>query len=160
MSEEQEISSDERPVISEIEKKLEEIEPNISDDRRKEIAQALLVSYEKTHSGPLPSAEELKKYDKIIPNGADRIMKMAELQQGHRIEMEKTVITSQMKQSGKGQNFGLFIGLAGLLVTFGLAYIGSETVASIVGGATIISLTSVFVIDKFYQKKDLNDKEE
>ncbi|MGO2103477.1 MAG: DUF2335 domain-containing protein [Psychroflexus halocasei] len=44
---------------------------------------------EKSHSGPLPDAETLVRYDSVIPEGAYRIMKMAENQQNHRISIKK-----------------------------------------------------------------------
>jgi hypothetical protein len=37
-------------------------------------------------SGPLPPPAELEKIDQIIPGGADRILRMAEREQTHRIE--------------------------------------------------------------------------
>lgn len=37
-----------------------------------------MISFSRTHSGPLPPAEDMEKYNKVIPNGADRIMIMAE----------------------------------------------------------------------------------
>lgn len=37
-------------------------------------------------SGPLPPPAELEKIDEIIPGGADRLLRMAESEQNHRIE--------------------------------------------------------------------------
>jgi hypothetical protein len=37
-------------------------------------------------SGPLPPPAELEKIDQIIPGGADRVLRMAEKEQTHRIE--------------------------------------------------------------------------
>jgi Predicted membrane protein (DUF2335) len=37
-------------------------------------------------SGPLPPPSELEKIDQIIPGGADRLLRMAEKEQTHRIE--------------------------------------------------------------------------
>jgi Predicted membrane protein (DUF2335) len=49
-----------------------------------------------THwSGPLPPPAELEKIDQIIPGGADRLLRMAEKEQTHRIEDTK-----------RGQYFG------------------------------------------------------
>ena len=42
------------------------------------------------HSGgPLPPPSELEKIDQIIPGGADRLLRMAEKEQTHRIEDAK-----------------------------------------------------------------------
>jgi hypothetical protein len=40
-------------------------------------------------SGPLPPPAELEKIDQIIPGGADRLLRMAEKEQSHRIEDAK-----------------------------------------------------------------------
>ena len=40
-------------------------------------------------SGPLPPPAELEKIDQIIPDGADRLLRMAEKEQTHRIEDAK-----------------------------------------------------------------------
>lgn len=146
---------------SELKKELEKIDPEVKqipDEQFNRIFKIVSVYYSKTHSGPLPTPEDLAKYDKFIPNGAERIMSMAEKQQSHRMELEKHAVTGQIKQSGRGQVFGLVIGLFGLLITFGLAYIGAEVAAGIVGGTTIVGLVSVFVIGKVLQKKDLDEK--
>ena len=41
-------------------------------------AREMIVQQQKIHSGPLPAPEDIELYNKSIPNGADRIMKMAE----------------------------------------------------------------------------------
>ena len=103
--------------IIELEQELLSVNPRIFDGIKKEKKEELLRSFsvtliqEKSHSGPLPDAETLIQYDSVIPNGADRIMAMAEKQQDHRINIETKVIISQNKQSGLGQIFGLFIGI-------------------------------------------------
>jgi hypothetical protein len=40
-------------------------------------------------SGPLPPPEELERIDQIVPGGADRLLRMAEKEQTHRIEDAK-----------------------------------------------------------------------
>ena len=41
----------------------------------------LLLSVARTHHGPLPTPEDLIKYDNICPGAADRIIQMAEKEQ-------------------------------------------------------------------------------
>jgi uncharacterized membrane protein len=40
-------------------------------------------------SGPIPPPDLLERYNQIIPEGADRILKMAEKQSAHRQKIEK-----------------------------------------------------------------------
>lgn len=112
------------------------------------------------YQGIIPPPDHIELYNKIIPNGADRIMQMAERQQAHRIEIEFTVVKSQQKQSERGQLFGLILGITGLLIAACLALNGHETTGSIIGGSTVISLVSVFVIGKTKQRNDLKTKKE
>ena len=42
------------------------------------------------YSGPLPAPATIKKYENILPGSAERIFKMAEKEQAHRIDWEIT----------------------------------------------------------------------
>jgi len=131
----------------------------IPDDKKEEILKSfssIYITQEKMHSGPLPDPETLIKYNSIIPNGADRIMKEVEGQSGHRRSIELKVINSQSIQSKLGQIFGLIIGLVGIGCGTYLAAIGKTTVGGIIAGATVVSLVSVFVIGKKEQHKKTN----
>src|SRR5258708_3136622 len=46
----------------------------------------VFAPYSSEHCGPLPPPAELEKIDQIIPGGADRLLRMAEKEQTHRIE--------------------------------------------------------------------------
>lgn len=41
------------------------------------------------HVGPIPDAGQLERYDAVVPGAADRIIGMAELQQGHMHRRER-----------------------------------------------------------------------
>ncbi|WP_255554230.1 DUF2335 domain-containing protein [Mesonia aestuariivivens] len=105
----------------------------------------------------MPDAETLIRYDSVIPEGADRIMKMAENQQNHRISIESNLVSSQSSQSKLGQVFGLIIGLAGIGCGTYLASIGQDVVGGIIAGGTVVNLVSVFVLGKKSQKKNSED---
>lgn len=127
------------------------------EDRAKAI-QSISVSSFHSYSGPLPSPASLDQYNRIIPDGADRIMKMAENQSSHRIKIEELVIRGQVRESGRGQIFGLILSLLALGSAVVLAFYNHEVVASIIGGTTIVSLASVFVLGKREQKNKLSEK--
>lgn len=123
-----------------------------------EIKREVLISVERSiHSGPIPSPEALQKYNKIIPDGAHRIMKMAENQSEHRISIEKKVINNQLFQSKLGQTLAFVIALVCLYVSWDLAKSGYEIVASIIGGVTILGLVSTFIYGKVKQKENLKE---
>ena len=80
--------------LIELENELITINPNIfqgiNPKKKEELLRIFSVSMiqEKSHSKPLPDAETLIKYNSVIPDGADRIMKMAEKQQHHRMQLK------------------------------------------------------------------------
>jgi uncharacterized membrane protein len=140
-----------------------EVLNSIPQKARPKLAQVRVEFYKQEVSlrtGPLPAPEELAAYNQVIPEGADRIMKMAEQQSAHRISLESTVVNSQQKQSFCGQIFGLIIGLAGLgFATFAAVH-GQPWFGSIIGGTTLVSLVSVFVYARRGQHAELNKKRE
>lgn len=145
--------------LTELEHELTSINPEVFEGidpkKKEELLRSISITMiqEKTHAGPLPDPDALFKYNSVIPNGADRIMVMAEKQQEHRMQIEKGLIKSQSNQSLLGQWFGLIIGIFGIGCGTFLAYSGETTVGSIIAGGTVMSLVSVFVIGKRKQKK-------
>jgi uncharacterized membrane protein len=55
-----------------------------------------------TYSGPLPQAEQLQKYEEVLPGAADRIIRMAEEQSAHRQEIERQIVASASRDSIAG----------------------------------------------------------
>lgn len=49
------------------------------------------------HSGPLPTPEDLARYDQLIPGAAERIIVMAENEQRHRTSMEQATLVSDQR---------------------------------------------------------------
>jgi uncharacterized membrane protein len=111
-----------------------------------------------THSGPLPPAEELMEYERVIPGGAERLLVMAENQSAHRIAIEKQVIAEQQRQSALGQRYGFILGLVGLSLGALISCLGHDWVGVTIAGATLTSLVSVFVLGKAQQMKSLAEK--
>lgn len=58
--------------------------------------QQVQVSHQKLHQGPLPAPEDLKHYDDLLPGAAERIFRMAEIEQQHRHEQESKAISSEL----------------------------------------------------------------
>lgn len=139
--------------------KIQKILDEFPEKERLNILQRVAeVTIQETHSGPLPSPKVLTEYSTIIPNGAERIMQMAEKQQGHRIEMENTVIKSQMKQSLTGQIFALCIAVFGLTAATVVTLFGHDVVGTALGGTTVSALVGIFITGRRRQEKNLKEK--
>lgn len=66
-------------------------------------------------SGPLPPPAALASFDSIIPNGADRILRMSEQEQAHRISIEQAALQSNIasaKESQSQAKRGQYVGAA------------------------------------------------
>lgn len=82
-------------------------------------------------SGPLPPPAALEAFNRILPNGADRVVKMAEAEQAHRLEYEKTGLVASTREARLGQIVGgllSFVALGGAIYT---AHIGAPWQVSV-----------------------------
>ncbi len=77
-------------------------EAGASVSGRKVIAQSIEYS-----SGPLPHPSILESYNNIIPDGAERIMAMAERQLNHRIETESFVARKPCRNAKEARTMRL-----------------------------------------------------
>jgi uncharacterized membrane protein len=102
----------------------------------------------------------MAEYDSVIPNGAERLMAMAEKQLDHRIDLERTVIYGDSRRSW----WGLILGFVAMLVIAGVGlavcllanpYAG----AAIITG-TIVSLAAVFVYGQRSRRAEREHKAE
>lgn len=96
-----------------------------------------VVSQSQTTSwvGPLPPPEALEKFNVITPNGAERIIRMAEIEQQHRITTESAInnanINSQHRSleaniaatasAARLSTVSLFMGFAVCILAIGAA---------------------------------------
>ncbi|MCK5841950.1 MAG: DUF2335 domain-containing protein [Candidatus Sabulitectum sp.] len=120
---------------------LEEI---LSEPERRERAIAV-IERQMLHIGPLPDPDTLERYNNIIPNGAERIMCMAEEQSSHRRSIESTVIDSREDQNKRGQTFAFILALFFGLVGLTLALQGYTKAAIAAFGLPITTIVVAFI---------------
>ncbi len=68
-------------------------------------------------SGPIPPPEIFAAYEKALPNGADRVMKMAEREQEHRHKMEDTIVRKESFEKRAGLVFAFTLAAVALGVS-------------------------------------------
>lgn len=143
-----------------VEKQLIEVNPKLFEGVPKQKRQLIIQSILsiKSHSGPLPDIETLSGYANLIPNGADRIMKMAEAQLAHRMKIENKVIGGQMLQSNIGQFLAFLIGLSALAAATYCISAGHEWSGSILGTGGMVGLVTAFIQGKKKQTTNLAEK--
>ena len=58
--------------------------PTGKESKQQLFRAATVEAHLEAHSGPLPDPSSLQKYNDVLPGAAERIIHMAEQQQGHR----------------------------------------------------------------------------
>ena len=96
-------------------------------------------------SGPLPHPQLMAEYEKCLPGAADRILQMAEKQQGHRFGLENSVIGGDIRRADMGLwlAFSLFV-LFGLGAIFLLA-IGKDIAGYSLLGTSLLGGAGLFI---------------
>ena len=96
-------------------------------------------------SGPLPPPSMYRGYDEVLPGSAERILAMAEKEQNHRIGWENDALKASVRDTGRGQWFGLIIAMVCIGASTFLAINGHHAVAGILGGVSAITLVGHFI---------------
>lgn len=74
----------------------------------------------------LPAPEELARYEKVVPGGAERILEMAEQQSMHRREMEDKAVSAEIRGTRIKQVLTFVLALATGVLGGVLLISGSE----------------------------------
>lgn len=61
-----------------------------------------IIRQEMRYQGPIPPVEDFAGYERILPGAADRILKMAETQAGHRQTLERRAVTGDLTKAMMG----------------------------------------------------------
>lgn len=133
-------------VASEVVERVEPLIKALPPEKQEEVRHIIETSVQ--YQGPLPPPSMMVEYNKVIPNGADRIMVLLEKQTDHRITVERQMVTEHISVAKRGQWFA-----TGLSVFFGcialfLGLEGKEVLAGSLGVSTIIGLAVVFVLGR------------
>ncbi len=146
-------------ILEKLEIEAPEILSELSVDKRKKLIGIVAARYEmQSHSGPLPRPEDIALYNEHIPDGANRIMTMAEEQAKHRQGMERKMVEGAINQSGTGQKFALVIGITGIVAGTIVTLMGHDVVGGGIAGATVISLVYAFITGQRAQKDEPGDE--
>ena len=78
-------------------------------------------------SGPLPPPSLLAKYNEAVPNGAERVMAIAERQSTHREHLEKCVVEGNVQAQKLGSVFGFIVAMTAVVGGIYLISIGKST---------------------------------
>lgn len=111
-------------------------------------------------SGPLPPPELLARYNQVIPNGAERILAMAERQSAHRESLESKVVDGNLAIQKSGSWRAFVLALVVILGGIYLMAAGRDAWGFAAILTSLVSLISVFFIGRSTQKKERVEKSE
>ncbi|MDI1300355.1 MAG: DUF2335 domain-containing protein [bacterium] len=104
------------------------------------------------YQGPIPPSSEMANYNLVLPGAAERILLMAELEQGHRHAIERETnqanidLTKEAQaQQGFGQKCAMILGVGLTMSSVALALMGHNEVAAILGGTTLLGALGLFL---------------
>jgi uncharacterized membrane protein len=127
---------------------------------------AQMAAQQTITTGPLPSAQEFEYYEQVLPGAANRILTMAEANQNRRHQSETlndetnrilAVANAKAVEAGarssdrasdaatRSQWMAFAITIVFLGCSVGLALLGKEVVASVLGGGVLVTLVTTFL---------------
>ena len=87
--------------------------------------ESIEVRAERSWSGALPRPEDFAKYAEIVPDAPERILRMAEKEQEHRISLESSIVPANERAGRRGQWLGAFISILALSLAVLAVYLGA-----------------------------------
>ena len=130
-------------------KELDEFVENLTGEQREQLVQKLFVGHriESVFIGPLPSPDDFKKYNQVVPDAAERILSMAEKEQQMRLDAQTKVFANDSKRINRSTLVSLsLVFVAGLA-----AWKGFAAIAVPLGLTGIIASIIRLLNDWFYQ---------
>ena len=110
-------------------------------------------------SGPMPPPDLLGRYEEICPGSADRMLRMAEDEAGHRRKIENAIVDAQIQnnrhqfsESRRGQLCALTITIAAIVAGVYTANQGHEIAGSIIGVGGIGGIVTSFILGRHKPK--------
>ena len=121
---------------------LVDILQSLPEEKRTRVYQAL------SFSGPVPPPAMYAGYEEVLPGSADRIMRMAEKEQDHRIAMDLKYVEIYAGNTHRSQKLSVVVILAGLAAAMFLGIFGDVRAS----GGVLALLAILQVIHRIWQK--------
>lgn len=97
-------------------------------------------------AGPLPPPEALDRFNQVVPNGAERIFKMAEAEQAHRIAQETDALQARVGEAKRGQILGATISIFAVVGALSSVWLGAHWAVSVaLVGVPLMGLAEAIV---------------
>ena len=84
--------------------------------------ESIEVVAERSWAGALPRPEDFAKFGEVVADAPERILRMAEKEQDHRIALETQIVPANVSAGRRGQNLGAAISITALVLAAGTSY--------------------------------------
>ncbi len=116
-------------------------EPVVIDPATQQVLGTVTEWYAEFHSGPLPSARELERYEQVSPGLSGLIVNQWRGETTHRRRLEQFTLTSQVRAQTRGQIFGLLIALVVIAIGAAAIFTGHSTAGLVALIGPLVALT-------------------
>ncbi|WP_425271750.1 DUF2335 domain-containing protein [Pusillimonas noertemannii] len=99
-------------------------------------------------AGPLPPPNVLEGFSDVVENGAERVFKMAEKEQEHRISYERAELEATRRDFRRGQIIGATLALACVIASVYSVILGAHPIVSV----ALVGIPIMALIGKILQR--------
>ncbi|NOZ73082.1 MAG: DUF2335 domain-containing protein [Chloroflexi bacterium] len=124
-------------------------------------ASLIIAQHSESHySGPLPPPEILAGYNEVVPDSASLLIEQFLEQGRHRRELEKFVVTNDVKRANWGLVAGFIISMVSILGSFYTISLGYKLEGLTGVIVSLGSLVAAFFYGTYSRKKERQEKEQ
>ena len=105
-----------------------------------------------SYTAPIPPPEMFRGYEDVLPGSADRILKMAEIEQQRRLEDERTALHARIRDVRRAHWISLATSLGFITGSVLVSVYGNPYVAGVLGGTGLVA--GIATILRYLTKKD------
>lgn len=106
---------------------------------------SVVVHHQSEWRGPLPSPDQLRRFDDVVPGAAERIIRMAEQEGEHTREVEMRITRATLATQRVGQVMAFAIAIMAMIIAYCLAMADHGAVASVLVGGTLAAIVGAFL---------------
>jgi uncharacterized membrane protein len=106
-----------------------------------QMREADILEIVEEHSGPIPSAAALERYDRILPGTANRVVTMAENSQAHEIFLGRSDVLYRLVGLIAGIGFALLL----ILSSIWFGFQGNIAMAALLLGAAALGVVGKMI---------------
>lgn len=111
-----------------------------------------------TYSGPIPSPDDLARYNDIVPGSGAQLIEWANRQAIHRQEIEKFALRHEAKRSWCGLAAGFVIAMSAIVGGVTCILQGHDVAGASLVGTSLVGLVTSFIVGTVSRGAERRDR--